>query len=754
MPDTAPLSLPRQRVRVRGLVQGVGFRPFVQNLAAAHRLAGWVRNDAEGVLLEVEGAACLRFLDALRREAPPLARIDALEVAALPAEGAQGFRIEASEPGGAARTAIGADAATCADCLAELFDPRDRRHRYAFLNCTRCGPRFTIAAALPYDRARTSMAPFAMCACCAAEYADPADRRFHAQPTCCPDCGPRLDMEVAEVAARIARGEVVAIKGLGGFQLVCDARDEAAVARLRARKERGAKPFALMVANLASARRLAELDEAEARLLSGIERPILLLRRHGDAALPDALAPGLAQIGIMLPSAPLHWLLFHEAAGRPSGTAWLDAPQGLALVVTSANPGGEPLVIGNAEARARLHNIADAIVSHDRDILVRADDPVVRVVAGAPLWLRRGRGVTPRPIRLPRDSAPVLALGGDLKNAVCVTRGTEAFLSQHVGGLSDEATRRFQSEAIAHLLGILQVEPRLVVHDRHPDGAATRRAEALGLPMLAVQHHHAHAVAVLAEHGVVAPTAALILDGYGMGSDGAAWGGELLAVHGARFDRLGHLAPLPLPGGDAAAREPWRMAAAALHALGRNAEIASRFPHQGAALARMLAQGVACSPTSSAGRLFDAAAGLLGVIARSSYEGEAAMRLEALVQRPVADPALWRVTAEGTLDLLPLLARLDGMAPRDGAGLFHGTLAAALVEWATPQAEARGARIALGGGCVANAVLTTLLVEGFAARGITALLPREAPPGDGGLALGQAWIGACHLAGEDAEPCA
>jgi hydrogenase maturation protein HypF len=752
MSDTAKMDLPRRRVRVRGLVQGVGFRPFVQTLATTHRLAGWVRNDSEGVLLEVEGAACGPFLEALRREAPPLARIDALEVAPLPAQGARGFRIEASAPGGAARTAIGSDAATCVDCLAELFDPRDRRHRYAFLNCTRCGPRFTIAAGLPYDRARTSMARFAMCADCAAEYADPANRRFHAQPNCCPDCGPQLDMPVDAIAARIARGEVVAIKGLGGFQLVCDARNKAAVARLRARKERGNKPFALMVANLASAQQLAEIDAEEARLLTGSERPIVLLRRRTGPALPEALAPGLSHIGIMLPAAPVHWLLLHEAAGRPAGIAWTEAPQELVLVVTSANPGGEPLVIGNAEAKVRLAGIADAIATHDRDILVRADDPVTRLVAGAPLWLRRGRGVTPRPVRLPRATAPVLALGGDLKNAVCVTRGEEAFLSQHIGGLDQEATRHFQDEAVAHLLGILQVTPRLVAHDLHPDFAATRRAESLGLPMLAVQHHHAHAAAVLAEHGINSPSAALILDGYGMGSDGGAWGGELLAVEGARFRRLGHLAHLPLPGGDAAAREPWRMAAAALHALGRNAEIAARFPRQGATLARMLAQGIASPPTSSAGRLFDAAAGLLGVITHATYEGEAAMRLEALVRRPLADPGLWGLGADNTLDLLPLLARLDGMATREGAELFHGTLAAALVDWAAPHVI--GARIALGGGCLANAVFAGLLVEGFAARGVTALLPRAAPPGDGGLALGQAWIGACHLAEGERLSCA
>jgi hydrogenase maturation protein HypF len=745
----APANNPgaeRARVRVRGLVQGVGFRPFVFGLARRYALTGWVRNDDAGVLLEVQGDATDPFLRALRSELPPLARIDALEVEHVtPAAQEVGFEIRPSAHGARVSTGIGADAAPCAACLNECFDPQDRRYRYPFLNCTHCGPRFTITRHLPYDRAQTSMAGFPMCAACDREYHDPLDRRFHAQPTACPACGPRLARPVEEIATRLLRGEIVAIKGLGGFHIACDARNHDAVQRLRRAKQRDGKPFAVMVAGLGSARKLVRLDGQEATLLASTRRPIVLARRLPGERLAPEVAPELAWLGVMLPSSPLHYLLFHEAAGRPSGVAWLDAPQGLALVMTSANPGGEPLVTDDAEAVRRLAGICDVVVGHDRAIIVRCDDPVMRVVAGAPLVVRRGRGFVPGGIDLPHDVPSVLATGAYLKNAVCLTRGSRAYLSQHIGDMDDAETVCFFEESIRHLESILEVEPVAVAHDLHPDFLSTQYAQRLGLPCVPVQHHHAHVAAVLAEHGRQGAHVGLALDGVGLGDDGEAWGGELLRVDGARFERVGHLAPLPLPGGDVAAREPWRMAVAALWKLGHTAEIERRWGGKGAALVAMLDAHANTPLATGCGRWFDAACGLLGVRDRSGYEGEAPMVLESLVRAPRVLHGGWRIANE-ILDLLPLLDALRGMTPEEGADVFHGTLAAALVELSLPALGTRRA-IAVAGGCVVNAALTRGLVDGFAAHGVEVLLPRLAPPGDGGLALGQAWVCAQAIGG-------
>ncbi|KAA0685470.1 carbamoyltransferase HypF [Azospirillum brasilense] len=746
----------RLRVRVRGQVQGVGFRPFLHGLAHRLALTGWVLNDGAGVLAEVQGEALERFLAAFAKDAPPLARIDAVEAEDCPIRPDEaGFAILASQHG-AVTTGIAPDAAVCPACLAELFDPADRRYRYPFLNCTHCGPRFTITRALPYDRPQTAMAGFPLCPDCAAEYADPADRRFHAQPTACPACGPRLSHSIEEVLAALRGGRIVAIKGLGGFHLACNAFDAAAVERLRARKQRNGKPFALMVANAVSAERFVEVGTAERTLLEGMARPVVLVRRRDGASLPDAIAPGLAWLGVMLPYTPIQYLLFHEAAGRPDGTAWLERPQDLALVMTSANPGGEPLAIGNDEARQRLHGIADLIVDHDRDILIRADDSVMRVLASAPAFLRRGRGHAPVPIRLPRSGPSVLAVGGHLKATVCLTRGNEAFLSQHIGDLDNAATLEFLEESAAHLRRILAVEPVAVAHDLHPDFQSTRFAESLGLPTLPVQHHHAHIAAVLAEHGVNGPALGLALDGFGLGTDGGSWGGEMLLLDGTGFTRLGHLAPLAQPGGDVAARQPWRMAAAALARMGRGAEIVGRFAACGPAdgVRRMIEGGINAPPTSSCGRWFDAACGLLGVRSVAGFEGEAPMALESLVRSPTVLEGGWRIDG-GVLDLTFLLESLLQINAQEGADRFHGTLAAALVAWAMPELAARGLdRIALSGGCLMNAVLAQGLSTGFAARGVTALLPRQAPANDGGLSLGQAWIAMQSLLEEGPPPCA
>ena len=740
----------RLRLRVRGRVQGVGFRPHVHALARRYGLTGWVRNDPQGVLIEVQGADTAAFRTALSDEAPPLARVDSVDCEALvPIPGPTGFTIRHSQTGGAMATGIGPDAAVCPACLAELFDPAERRYRYAFLNCTHCGPRYTITRRLPYDRPQTAMAGFPLCPDCMAEYEDPADRRFHAQPTACPACGPHLSHPPEDILAALRDGRIVAVKGLGGFHLACDAARPDAVKRLRRVKQRNGKPFALMVANAESAARHVGMDDDERRLLEGAARPIVLLRRREDAPeLAPDIAPGLAWLGVMLPYTPLHYLLFHEAAGRPEGTGWLREPQELTLVMTSANPGGEPLAIGNEEARERLAGIADLIVDHDRDILIRADDSVTRKLAGAPAFLRRGRGHVPEPIRLARPVPPILAVGGHLKATVCVTRGDEAFLSQHIGDLDNAATLDFLEETVAHLLHILDVEPVAVAHDKHPDFQSTRFAERTGLPCVAVQHHHAHVAAVMAEHRVEGQALGLALDGFGLGEGGGSWGGEMLLVDGLRSERLGSLAPLAQPGGDLAARQPWRMAAAALLRMGRADEIVPRFAGHGPAegVRRMIERGINAPPTSSCGRWFDAACGLLGIRAMAGFEGEAPMALESLVRRPRVAAGAWRI-AGGELDLTPLLERLLSAADAvEGAELFHGTLAAALVDWTLPALRARGLdRAVLSGGCLMNGVLAEELVTGFHAAGVEALLPRLAPANDGGLSLGQAWVASFAL---------
>ena len=760
-----------RRIRVRGQVQGVGFRPFVYRLAQELNLAGWVRNDGEGVDIEVQGAAqsLEAFLARLETEAPPLASVTSVEAAEAPTSDARGFEIKVSRHG-TANTAVTPDSATCPDCLAELFDPADRRWRHAFINCTHCGPRYTLTRRLPYDRPHTSMAAFAQCPACRREYDDPADRRFHAQPNACPECGPKLSLRdaagdpIAETLARLQRGEIVAIKGLGGYHLACDAGNAEAVARLRERKNREEKPFAVMFANAASVALHADMDDAERALLESRERPVVLLsKREGcDAAFPG-IAPGLSELGVLLPCTPIQFLLFHEAAGRPSGTDWLAAPQRLTLVMTSANPGGEPIVRDDDEALARLNGIADAYLMHDREIVTRVDDSVMRITnplsparggegrgEGAQ-FIRRARGFTPQAIRLARSGPSVLATGGFLKNTLCLTRGDEAFLSQHIGDLDTAPTCRALEETAQRLMELLEIQPEIVAHDLHPDFHSARFAadfaRSRNLKSVAVQHHHAHIAAVAAEHGATGPLLGLALDGVGMGTDKGVWGGELLQVDGERFDRLGHLRELQLPGGDKAAREPWRMAAAALFALGRGGEIKERFPQQRAAgaVAMMLGGNAHTPPTSSCGRWFDAAAGLAGVREVTAYEGQAAMLYESQSAQYGEVDAMdggFVLGEDGTLDLLPLLARLaDERNAGFAAALFHATLAEALAAWVQRAAQESGiARVALGGGCFLNRILGAGVRRRLEAAGLDVLEARQAPPNDGGLSLGQAWV--------------
>jgi hydrogenase maturation protein HypF len=759
-----PVSVARRRLRVRGQVQGVGFRPFVYRLATDLALGGRVLNDGAGVEIEVEGSVDRldRFAQRLRSDLPRLARIDSVESRDDVPSGEASFRIDASQ-GGRVMTGVTPDAAICAECLADLFDPGNRRWRYAFTNCTHCGPRYTITGALPYDRPQTSMAKFEQCPACQSEYDSPLDRRFHAQPNACPVCGPRLalwdgagraiDCEdpLTETLARLQAGEIVAVKGLGGFHLACDARNTAAVAKLRARKQREEKPFAVMVANAASVAQFACADGPARELLESVERPIVLVGKTPscDVALAG-VAPGMSSVAVMLPYTPLQFLLFHEAAGRPSSTAWLTEAQPLALVMTSANPGGEPLVIDNTEAVERLGGIADALLVHDRDILIRCDDSVIRSAArGTRTFLRRARGYTPTSIRLASAGPPVLAVGAYLKNTICVTRGDEAFVSQHIGSLDNAPTCTALCESVRHLLDVLEVSPAIVAHDLHPDFYSTRfaarfAAEA-GLRLVGVQHHHAHIAAVAAEHGLQ-EVLGVALDGVGLGDDGGSWGGELLQVDGARSRRIGHLRELPLAGGDRAAREPWRIAAAVLHMLGRSEEIVRKFDEPAAPMVRqMLQQGLNTPLTSSMGRWFDAAAGLLGVRNRQSYEGQAPMLLEGLAARhgPAAPLASgWVLGDDLTLDLLPLAAAmLEISGPARGAALFHATLVEALADWVTQAARAtKLSKIVFGGGCFMNAILASGLRERLGGAGLDVFEAEQAPANDGGVSLGQAWV--------------
>ena len=731
---------PRLRMRVRGAVQGVGFRPFVHGLAREFELDGFVRNDAEGVLLEVEGERVNEFVDALRREPPPLARIDRIELRRVPPKSMRGFSIEPSADGRTA-TRIVSDAAVCESCLDDLFDPDSRFYLYPFVNCTHCGPRYTLTRRLPYDRPQTSMAGFPMCDACARDYRDPLSRRFHAQPIACPRCGPKLDSSIGDIVALLHAGGIVALKGIGGYHLICDARDERAVAELRRRKRRDAKPFAVMAANIASAQRIGAFGADERALLQSMARPIVVVDKARDLA--PSLAPGLSRIGVVLPYAPVHHLMFHAAAGSPKDRAWRDAPQDLALVATSANPSGEPLIIDDDEAREKLKGIADLVVGHDRAILARADDSVMTMVDGAPAFLRRARGFVPEPIELSGDGPDVLALGAHLKTTVTVTRGREAFVSTHIGGLTDRATIAFHEETALRMLDILDARPEIVACDLHPDLVTTRMAEARGLPVYRAQHHAAHVAAIAAEHKIDGPLLGAALDGHGYGDDGGAWGGELMLIEKGCWRRVGHLAPLPLPGGDRAARAPWRMGVAVLARLGRGAEAPRRFPQYSiAADVARLAAAPDAAQTTSLGRMFDAAAAILGARLEQQYEGQAAMELQALCEAPRALAGGFSMEND-MLDLAPLFRALldEGLCAREGAELFHGTLIEALAAWIGGAARRLGqTRVALGGGCLMNAALAEGLSRRLREQGIEPLLARKIPCNDGGLSLGQAFL--------------
>jgi hydrogenase maturation protein HypF len=763
-------SIVRASVRVEGVVQGVGFRPFVYSLATRLGLAGWVGNDVDGVCAEVEGsAACVgEFLGLLEAQPPPLARVDRVTAAAMTPTGAPGFSIVASDHTGRRRALVSPDSATCDDCLAELADPADRRYAYPFINCTNCGPRFTIVTGVPYDRPLTTMAPFTMCAACAAEYHDPADRRFHAQPVCCPACGPRLrllDARGAEAAgdpltgaARLlAGGQVVAVKGLGGYHLAVDAGSQAAASALRARKHREDKPFALMVADVAAARELCEVDETGQLLLASPRRPVVLLARRAGAPVADAVAPGNRQLGIMLPYTPLHHLLLAKV-GRP-------------IVLTSGNVSDEPIAYTDDDAQARLAGIADAFLTHDRAIHIRTDDSVVRPQRGRETLLRRSRGYAPEPLRLAaRLPRPVLACGAELKNTFCLAAENRAFVSHHIGDLENFETLRSFTEGIDHFRRLFDIEPEVVAYDLHPEYLSTKYAQELdGVDLVGVQHHHAHIASCLADNGEESPVIGVAFDGTGFGADGTIWGGEFLLADLAGFERAGHLEPVPLPGGAAAIRQPWRMAAVYLDAAyggepPAGLTVAGRNADQWQDVLAMSRRGVNAPPTSSAGRLFDAAAALLGVRDTVNYEGQAAIELEQW-----ADPAergAYRAAVEpgpaGATELVPAghgqsggplrvrgadLVRaaaedlLAGAAPAAVAARFHRGVAAAIAEVCAALRERSGlGTVALSGGVFQNLLLLGQVVDLLEDTGFRVLTHARVPPNDGGISLGQAAV--------------
>ena len=751
-------------IRVRGLVQGVGFRPAVWRLAHRFGLSGWVANDGEGVLMSVAGApADIGSLVAeLRREPPPLARIDAIERAPIASEAAEGFRIVGSL-GQGSRTGVAPDAALCRDCRAEIDDMGARRHGYAFANCTACGPRLSIIEAIPYDRANTTMGGFRMCGACAAEYAEPADRRFHAQPIACAACGPRVWLHPgvpgdAIDAARtlLLRGGIVAVKGLGGFHLACDATDAAAVARLRAAKRRDAKPFALMARDPDVIRRYARVTTEEAAELAGIAAPIVLLDALAQDVLPG-VAPGLAALGFMLPATPLHHLLLRG----------IDRP----LVMTSGNLSDEPQCIDNEEALRRLGGIAGWFLLHDRPIARRVDDSLVRVMGGEARVLRRARGYAPAPIRLNgfADAPRVLALGGELKNTVCLLRDGEAVLSHHIGDLENAATFADHRRAIDDYCALLDFAPQAIAVDRHPDYVSTRLGEAMGAPVLRVQHHHAHLAACLAENGLPPDEAVLgvVLDGVGWGEDDTIWGGEFLLGDCHGFRRLACFKPVAMPGGEQAVREPWRNALAQIDAaIGWRRFVAehgdtdfARYlaTKPAAALLSMMARGVNAPLASSCGRLFDAVAAAVGLCRdRALYEGHAAMLLEAAASRDEQHGYPFAIaTADGLLrlDAAPmwplLLADTRGETVRAVAGRFHVGLAEAIVQMVA--ALDVDAPVALSGGVFHNRLLLELVLRRLTSRGHRVLTHRLVPAGDGGLALGQAVVVAARLMREQGD---
>ncbi len=747
-----PRDRARERIAVSGVVQGVGFRPFVHRLANDLELSGFVGNNDHGVFIEVEGTrhAVAEFRARMVAEPPPLAHIEGVVSVPAALTGQRGFVIVTSQPGDGGSALVSPDLRTCDDCLDELHAPSDRRYRYPFINCTNCGPRFTITERTPYDRPNTTMARFVMCDECRAEYEDPTHRRFHAQPIACSECGPHVWLEsrqdhehigcdaIDKTRSIIANGGIVAIKGLGGFHLACDARSDEAVARLRSRKGRVDKPFAVMVADLAAARSIVVLGDPDERELVSAQRPIVILPRLAGSGVSDGVAPGNDQIGVMLTYTPLHDLLIEP------GDVW---------VMTSANRSQEPITYTNAGAR-RLTDLADAILLHDRDIHVPVDDSVVRVVDGTISPVRRSRGFAPFPVTLPVAAPPLLATGGELKATFCLASGKYGFLSQHIGDMENIETLDAFTRAVEHLEGLFRIEPEVLVTDLHPGYLSARWADRVadGRPVIRVQHHHAHIASIMAEHGAIEPVIGFAFDGTGYGPDATIWGGEVLVADYLDYERAFHLRTVPLPGGDTAIRRPYRMALAHLHASGMPwtsglAPVRACPPEELDVLHTQLEREVNTVPTSSMGRLFDAVSSLIGVRQQANYEGQAAIELEAVVDDSEIGRYEFDVEA-GVLDPSPVLeaiiADLDrGLAASVISSRFHSSVAHMMVACAEAVRTETGiGTVGLSGGVFQNATLTTAARHRLEQRGFRVLTHRQVPPNDAGLSLGQTVIAA------------
>ncbi len=756
----------RERLAVRGIVQGVGFRPFVYSLAQKHGLAGFVGNDTAGVFIEVEGPfeAIARFVHELRTQPPPLAMIESVTRETIAPRGETSFHIVESAAQTGASTPISPDICICDDCLRELFDPNNRRYRYPFINCTNCGPRFTIIKDVPYDRPFTTMADFPMCPACEAEYHDPADRRFHAQPNACPICGPQVwfgasaspgdvcgDDAIRAAQEALCMGKIIAVKGIGGFHLACDARNDAALRALRERKGRVDKPFALMARDLDVVRRFAIIGDEEARLLTSRQRPIVLLKKADlDAQLSELIAPGNAYVGVMLPYSPLHYLLLDGALR--------DVP----LVMTSGNYSDEPIVKDNEDALARLRALADDFLMHDRDIHIWCDDSVVRVFEGRELPIRRSRGYAPFPIALSRLLPCTLATGGELKATFCLVQGERAYTSQHIGDMENLETLQAFEHAVTHFTALFRAQPERIACDMHPGYLSTQWAERWanerGLPLHRVQHHHAHIAALIAEHGLPLDRRVIgvSFDGTGYGTDGAIWGGEMLVADATSFERIGHLKYAPLPGGDAAIKRPYRSALAHLWAAGIAWEddlpcVSACPAEEQRILRRQLERNLNCVPTSSMGRLFDAIAALIGVRQTVTYEAQAAIEMEALCDPRFETPYEWPVPEREpfVVDPAPLLRAIvadirRGEAIGRIAARAHCAIAELIVAMCKRAREQTGLETAgLSGGVFQNVYLLSLATQRLREAGFRVLTHHRVPPNDGGLALGQAVIAAC-----------
>ncbi len=767
--ETEGEAIVRIQVSIRGVVQGVGFRPFLYRLAARHRLRGSVRNDAQGILLELEGSASSieALLHDLRKGPPPQARIDTIRTRILPPVGAERFTIEETRGRAGILALIPPDTAICPACRREIEDPKDRRYRYPLTVCTQCGPRYTVTRGLPYDRARTSLATFPLCEACRREYHDPADRRFHAEPIACPQCGPSVRIvdsrgrpvapgdPLREAAAWLRGGKIVALKGLGGFHLAVDALNEEAVGNLRSRKARPDKPFAVMCRSLEEARTLALLDAQEARALLSPESPIVLLRKHPGCRVAPSVAPGLDLLGIMLPYTPLHHLLMRETRGP--------------LVMTSGNRPGDPICRGNREAMEMLRGIADVFLLHDRDIVTRCDDSVVRRYQGGIGLLRRSRGYVPLPVSVRGLPAGILAVGADQKNTVCITRHEAAFLSQHVGDLSSPESLSAAEEAARHLQRLLDTEIIAVAHDLHPQALSTKwLPKRLGKPRIQVQHHHAHLVSCLAEHGLEGPALGVALDGTGYGTDGRIWGGEIFLFGRREFRRVAHLRYVPLPGGDAAVLNPWRTAASYLVQAygepGARKVMETRFPeYAGRSLdmvLEILRKRIHSPLTSSCGRLFDAAAALAGLCPVASYEGMGPMMLEGCASREASGRYPFGITTEAGMMILehaPIIRALVEDLERESppaavSARFHETLVALFREAVDRLARRlQVSKVVLGGGVFQNVRLADGLRTALEGNGYEVFQPLAFPPNDGGLALGQAVVAGVLLGRDETK---